>query len=549
MAKARGEIIRLLDQLDHPDAVRQQQVREKLVDLGADAVDQLCANLGLVNRRVRTALVQVLGELGDERALLPLMRYVFDERQNVAESNARGLAMQAIMRIAQPKHASRLFDFLVDMKDDSDPFVRTYVIEAFGKLGLSEAMPYVREALDDSNEFVRERAQKTLDALEMGDEETGEAQMDPEALLKHIRSATGARLTYCVKLLREHDEAFELACDLVREDGNRTLVGLQVLQALDDPAAREVAVRHFQLTSSEADRAASLRLLAEHLDGDARASEVRAIERGLQSSDKFIKLAALSAAGRSGDPQLSRRAIEATRSGDYAVAATASEALSKVAEALDASLAEALFNSLRMVRGHRRHNEHEDLVRTEAYLLRSLGKMLEPHAGQSSDAEQSPHAKQARHAEQAALNSLRGSTGLQPLVVTALELLVRLVPKRGYSLDERWHPADAAALVPLLEHANPSIRRRTLEVIRRGAPGDAPDLSRRLEELMRGEPEFVSQAVIPAILETRGPNAKKQLAQLAVSDKPTIRRTAESALKRLRSRQPHIDVNFRRTGD
>ncbi len=543
MAKARGEIIRLLDQLDHPDAVRQQEVREKLVECGADAVDQLCANLGLVNRRVRTALVQVLGELGDERALLPLMRYVFDERQNVAESNARGLAMQAIMRIAQPKHASRLFDFLVDMKDDPDAFVRTYVIEAFGKLGLSEALPYVREALEDSNEFVRERAQKTLDALEMGDEESGEAQMDPEALLKHIRSATGARLTYCVKLLREHDEAFDLACDLVREDGNRTLVGLQVLQALDDPAARDVAVRHFQLTNSEADRAASLRLLAEHLDGNARASEVRAIERSLQSSDKFIALAAMSAAGRSGDPRLSRRAIEATRSGDYAVAATASEALSEVAETLDASLAEELFDSLRMVRGHRRHNEHEDLVRTEAYLLRSLGKMLEPHAGKP------PYAEQARHAEQAALNSLRGSTGLQPLVITALELLIRLVPERGYSLDERWHPADAGAIVPLLEHANPSIRRRALEVIRRGAPGDAPNLSRNFEQLMRGEPEFVSQAVIPAILETRGPNAKKQLAQLAVTDEPLVRRTAESALKRLRSRQPHIDVDFRRTRD
>jgi HEAT repeat protein len=529
----RSAIVHLIDQLDHPDAVRQREVRDRLVALGPEAVGLLTANLRCVNTRVRTGLVQVLADIGDERALLPLMRYVYDERQDVKESNARGLAMQAIMRLAKPAHTSKLFDFLVDMKDDPDAFVRTYVVEAFGKLGDRTATPYINEALDDPSEVVRERAQRTLDSLQMSNNDDTE-QLGAEELLREIRSATGARLTYCVKLLSEHDEAFDLASDLVREDGNRTMVGLQVLQSLGDSAARHVAARHYQLTRSDADRAASLRLLAEHLDCDASSSEVRIIKQGLSHRDKFIELAALAAAARSGDQELTQRAVEATRSGDYNVAATASEALSKAGSCLPAIFADEIHESIQMVNGHRRHNQHEDLVRTEAYLLRTLAKMLESGA------------QGAEKAQQAALGSLRRSSELQPIVITALELLLRLTPEDGYPMEQRWHPADAAALVPLLRHANPSVQRRSLEAIRRGAPGDAPHLSRELERLMRGEPDLVSESVVPAILATAGPNAKKQLAQLAVANEPDVRRAAESALRRLRAQKPHIDVKFRR---
>jgi HEAT repeat protein len=529
----RAAIVHLIDQLDHPDAVRQREVRDRLVADGGEAVELLCANLRCVNTRVRTGLVQVLADIGDDRALLPLMRYVYDECQNIKESNARGLAMQSIMRLAKPEHASKLFDFLVDMKDDPDAFVRTYVIEAFGKLGDRSAQPYISEALEDPSEFVRERAQKTLDDLQMNSNDPTD-QLSAEELLREVRSATGARLTYCVKLLSEHDQAFELASNLVREDGSRTMVGLQVLQSLKDPGARHVAARHYQLTRSDADRAASLRLLAEHLNCDAQGSEVRIIKQALAHSDKFIELAALAAAARSGDHELTQRAIEATRSGDYNAAATASEALSKAGECLPSSLAEQVQESIQMVNGHRRHNEHEDLVRTEAYLLRALAKMIEPGD------------QRAEMAQQVALTSLRRSSELQPIVITALELLLRLTPQEGYAIERRWHPADAAGLVPLLRHANPSVRARALEAIRRGSPGDAPNLSREFERLMRSEPEMVGESVVPAILATAGPNAKKQLAQLAVADEPTVRRAAESALRRLRSQQSHIDVKFRR---
>jgi HEAT repeat protein len=554
----RAAIVRLIDQLDHPDAVRQREAKDQLVGLasneaGSQAVGLLTANLRCVNPRVRIGLVHVLAEIGDERALLALMRYVFDERQNVHESNARRLAMQSIMGLAGPDHATRLFDFLVDMKDDPDPVVRMCVIEAFGGLGEPSAVSYIRDALDDASERVRERAHKSLDSLQMSQPDHSDPdhsdpdhsdpdhsdQLSAEDLLREVRSATGARLTYCVKLLSEHDNAFALASDLVREDGHRTMVGLQVLQALGDPAARHVAARHYQLTRSDADRAASLRLLAEHLNCDAQASEVRIIKQALSHSDKFIGLAGLAAAARSGDQELTYRAVEATRSGDYNVAATASEALSKAGSHLPASLAVHVHDSIQMVNGHRRHNEHEDLVRTEAYLLRALAKMTEPGAPAGQD-------QRAQQAQQVALASLRKSSELQPIVITVLELLLRLTPKQGYGIEQRWHPADAASLVPLLRHANPSVRQRALEAIRRGAPGDAPNLSHEFERLMRGDPEMVGESVVPAILATAGPNAKKQLAQLAVANEPTVRRAAESALRRLRNRDPYIDVKFRR---
>ncbi|MFW5968475.1 MAG: HEAT repeat domain-containing protein, partial [Persicimonas sp.] len=134
--------------------------------------------------------------------------------------------------------------------------------------------------------------------------------------------------------------------------------------------------------------------------------------------------------------------------------------------------------------------------------------------------------------------------------LVAVELLERLVPKEGYERKQRWHPADAAGLVALLEDANPGVRRRALDIVGRAAPGDTPHLTDTFERLMRREDtELVSQHVIPSIYATEGPSARKQLAELAQSGDPKVRRTAESALKRLRSRQPHIDVGYRRAED
>jgi HEAT repeat protein len=536
VATDRHQIIRLISQLSHVEESIRRGARRRLVELGPQAVELLAVGLRALDSDKLRPVVGVLAEIGDDRALLPLMRYVFDTRHRPEDSRCRGLAMQAIIDMANAKNEAKLFDFLVDMRHDPDEFVRTYVVECFAKLSDARALDHIRDAFSDPSNFVRERAQHAFVDVQKN-QNINPLDLCGEDFFRELINAKGSRLRELEQLLGQRNDAFELASALVRQDADHTMLGLQVLHDLGRPAARDVALRHFKLTRSDADRAASLRLMAKFLHADARPQEVRTITQGLAHADKFIQLAALEAAGRSGHDQLTRRAARATRADDSTVAATAAEALSQVADRLPAGIADELLKSVEATRHSRRYEPQRNLVQCESYLLRALSRAL------------SPQDSRAPTAQQVALASLRDSQQYRAIVATSLEVLERLTPERGYARGERWHPADAAALVVLLSHDDPSVQRRALEVIRRGAPGDTPNLCHEFERLMHAEPAMICEAVIPAILETAGPMAREQLAQLSVAEQSDIRRAARAALHRMRGNATHADAAFKHSVD
>jgi len=475
VATEREQIIRLIRQLGDPQAA--QPAHQQLVALGGAGV------------------------------LLELMRFVYDARHTPQAGVARGLAMQAIIDIAGPDDEPRLFEFLCAIRHDPDELVRTYIVECFATLQDARALDYVRDALSDASLYVRERACQAFSALQKR-QRIHPLELSADDFLHELTHAAPERRELFAGWLPEHRDAFALASALVRRDGAHTDLGLQTLHALQNPAARNVALRHFRLTRSDADRAASLRLMAEFLHADACPEEVRTIEDGLVHGDGFVQLAAIEAAGRSGDEALMCRALGATRAENSIIAASAATGLLAVAEHLPDWMGQGVLKSIHSLRTRRRHEPIANLLQAEAALLRTLAELYAPR-----------HAE-VRLAQQITLDSLRDSQQFMPIVQACLHALERLTPAEGYPPQSRWHPGDACVLVALLDQADASIQRRALEVIRRAAPGDTPNLSQAFERLLDANPQAYPPLLISAITETNAAGARASLARWMEAQNP-----------------------------
>ncbi len=528
----RHEIAKLVDRLTHPSDDRRREIMRKLVDLGGEAVPVLEANLRFVEPEARPALIRILGEIGDDRALLPLMRFVFDTRGEPSESDARGFAMQAIMRIADASHADRLFDFLIDMKGDDDPFVRGYVAEAFGRLGDRRAVPFVEDALEDDDEFVRECAQRAMEALEEADSGALESKLDGRELLQKVRISGGSELEYYMNELVARDDAFDLAVQLVRENDRDTLRGLRALQKIDDPRARGVARRQYGSTGSDAARAVCLRLLGDHLERDADEREVDLLRRALHDGDPFIEMAALRAAGKSGDRGLMRKALEAVESTDLSEAKTAARGLAEGLGPESSRLLPDLIDAFELIHRHRRGDEEPEYVEIEAYLLKGIERVMREGGLGSSDA------------RRAALTALTDAEHAGPVLVSALRLLDRIVPSDGLPAHERWNDPPVDPLLATLEHPDDEIARKALEITHRAVAGDAPDLSEHLSRLVYEEPDVLVDRVIPLLERAGDRRARELLDELTRHNDEDVKKKADEARRRITDSDSTIDVDY-----
>lgn len=475
VATERAQIIRLIHQLRDPHTA--QRAHQQLVARGSRSV------------------------------LLELMRFVYDARHTPQAGVARGLAMQAILDIGGPEDQARLFEFLCAMRHDPDELVRTYIVEGFSTLQDARALDYVREALSDTSLFVRERARQAFSALQTR-QRIHPLELRADDFLHELTQASPARRALFARWLPEHRDAFALASALVRRDDAHTELGIQTLHTLQNPAARNVALRHFRLTRSDADRAASLRLMAEFLQADASPEEVRGIEDGLVHGDGFVQLAAIEAAGRSGHEALMCRALGATRAENTIIAATAAAGLCAVAEHLPDWMAPGVLKSVHTVRARRRHAPNANLLQAEAALLQTLAELYPPRH------------PQVRLAQQVVLDSLRDSQQFKPITQACLHALERLTPPEGYPQQSRWHPGDACVLVPLLDRGDPGIQQRALELIRRAAPGDTPNLSQAFERLLEASAPGHPPLLVSAITETNAPGARARLARRMQAQEP-----------------------------
>lgn len=529
--KERRQVAQLVESLDHPDAVHQREVMDALVSMGSDVLDPVAASLSLVSPRVKTSLVRVMGELGDRRALLPLMRFVFDHADEPSASDARALAMKAIAHLAGPEDAKRVFAFLLDVYQDPDPFVRGYAFAAMGQFGDKRAVPILQSALQSEDDFVREQASSALARLERADGDALESDVDDIELLRQLRGARGGEREYWTNELLSRDSAFEMVKDLVEDGGPGARLGLQLLQRIDDPRVRGVALRKAQSTPDPDQLAIALRILASQIEGDATEDELSQAKLALYSEDRFVRLAALGVAGASGDRELMRRAAASAGDSDPVVAATAAEALARGTTDSDRRLLPELIDAARSS-FRSPEGESEEAVRTRAYLMRAMRNLVSSGGFGVGDA------------QRLALDLLAVEDA-RPIVVTGLELLDVTTRNGGGEVA-------VDRVVPLAEylgHDDPSIRRRAFEVLERAAPEGADILLDALERRLYDADPGEAERVLRVVERVASRRARLLVERVAEESSGEIQIAAEAAMRRMRSGEEYIDATFESASD
>lgn len=537
MTLSRSEIATIIARLNQDDGDRQREAMEMLIHLGEDSLDPLIASIDFAEPRGKEAIMRILGQLGISSAIPTLMRFTFDARGSIDDSDARALAMQSIMKLLRPEHGPKIFDFLMEMKDDDDTFVRGYAIEALGRIGDRRAIPIVQDALKDKEEFVQERAQIAADQLQSAPQQDSLQSDDvsDQEILQKIRYAQGGERTYYINLLKERPHAFELARQLVQEGGKGALLGLQILQSQNNASARDVVIRHFVGGANTTERAICLRILSQHLKGDGTPDELRVIQQGLNDPDGFVRQAAMAAAAASGHVEMTRQAIKhVEKSKDYE-ALGAAEALSNGLTPQMKRLLPELRDALHHVHRKRVGYATDEHVQTEAHMLRAINNVIVDGGviGATEVTEQ-------------ALKSLRDADQHWPILVSALRLLRDLIGERTLDESARWSQGACLNLSQLLDHPEGRVRARVIDLLKRGGPRGFTAIVPKLERLIYDDEVDTATDIIPLLGRAGGERARRLLQDLEQAQEPDVAEAAQTALRQMRNKQPVIEAKFTR---
>jgi len=136
----------------------EKAANDALVAIGEPAVEPLILVLQDDNENVYLQLkvVDVLGELGDERAIQPMIQALKSGDPELRADLAYSLGMMGEPAV-EP---------LIQVLGDEDPYVRVRAAEALGRIGDERAIGPLTEALDDDFERVRIFAKKGLEKIE-----------------------------------------------------------------------------------------------------------------------------------------------------------------------------------------------------------------------------------------------------------------------------------------------------------------------------------------------------------------------------------------------
>ena len=128
-----------------------EAAQDALAQIGPPAVDSLIK--ALREYQIRTFVIQVLGKIKDERVLDPLMLQLRNEE-------FKDVATKALIEVGLPA-----VERLMAVLNDKDKNVRKHAVTALGEIGIAEAVEPLIDATRDEDWTVRLQAIAALDLI------------------------------------------------------------------------------------------------------------------------------------------------------------------------------------------------------------------------------------------------------------------------------------------------------------------------------------------------------------------------------------------------
>lgn len=249
----------LCQYLSSTDITQRNLASEVLIKLGPLSVDALCDATHDADHDVRKFAVDILGSIGDVRALHSILMALDDANENVVCS-----AAEALGPLESPDAVDKLLETF-----EKKPYARPQTLEALGRIGDIRALPLLVQAIHSDDPIVVFTAVEAMgnmrsrrvephlrELLIRGDEALQEAAIG--SLIRIARSVDHAVLdnlpvalvqTCLTKAIRSGDKKIKLfaIAELRQWEGPATVSVL--LEALNDPedevmaAAREALSR------------------------------------------------------------------------------------------------------------------------------------------------------------------------------------------------------------------------------------------------------------------------------------------------------------------
>jgi len=221
----------LIDDLKSSDIYKAKKAIEELTSIGSDAYEKIITHINDIDRNVSSRCIEILGNIGDKRALDPLLIKLTELSEKstpdiFTKRFLRIITIQSLGKLGDLKTVPKLIsiknngteydkvhslialskigeksapfeligllssnnkniryvaadyigklsikdgiDELVNSLNDEEWFVRDTAVESLGKLDAKEAIPFIKTLLDDPNPFVRQTTSEVLNQLTSG---------------------------------------------------------------------------------------------------------------------------------------------------------------------------------------------------------------------------------------------------------------------------------------------------------------------------------------------------------------------------------------------
>ncbi len=155
-----GDVEGLIKVLGHPQAHLRMQASDLLIRMGEPAVTALITGMDDANPEVRKGCIRALGGIGNNRAVVPLLRHLRREDAGVAQ-----FIIDALAELGDP----RAVPALCRMTRNPSLILRYNAVRALGEFHDRRSIPFLIDALSDNANIVRLRA---IDSLSSIDEAT-----------------------------------------------------------------------------------------------------------------------------------------------------------------------------------------------------------------------------------------------------------------------------------------------------------------------------------------------------------------------------------------